>query len=150
MTSGSIERTSLLTAPPEGDAQKAANPTEQASVLAFQCFLGGYRDGDIGFEEMCRAAARVLAPVHETTRRLWLGQLVHEAIEIYPPPARRSRKGLPYVMRDVIRQVVDLVSSHEGLGKAKDGPLWSRVAEIFTELGVKQSASQIYRLYYPD
>lgn len=144
---------SLLTDPLPPEVQTAmrgkAERVEQARVLAFQCFLPGYVDGDIGFEEMCRAAVRVMAPLEDQTRNAWLGQMVQQAL-LSPPAKRRSPRGLPYTLRDVIREVTEAVAEQEGFAKTKNGPLWSRVAEIFTGFGVEQSATQIYRVYYPD
>ena len=148
---------SLLTAPPsEIQAEIDASATlrrqtrEQAEFLAFQCFLTGYRDGDIDFEGMCRGAALVLVRLDDEAQSALLGRFGRDALVLPAPSARRARRGLPYVIRDAIRQVTDAVVEREGLGTSKGGPLFERVAEVFSDLGLPQTASQIYRAYYPD
>lgn len=121
----------------------------RVDVLVVDCLLRGYEDGDWTFEEMCRQALPIVSKLSDAGRWSRLGFIVEQALR-KPAPKRRSKRGLPYVMRDAIRGVVDLTAEHEGLGKAKSGELWARVAARFSELGVVLSPRQVERIYYVD
>jgi len=134
------------------ERQRKQEDAWQAAEMIVNAMLEGYKNGEIGFENLCRLVEKALRPEPIGHLRLvTLGKIIVRAIKMSPPKRKSGRPRKFTWVSEVSAELCEAVKEKEGLPIIRKSlnsqTVFERVVDIMKFRGIHVTASQVERNY---